>query len=575
MKVFTTILAFIFAAVLASVALAFASSGLNAFVSSLALLAGAAVAVVTWRSIADEEKPRLGGWDWAMLAIFALASLRAFIWLVYQREDEIRVLSPNNLGDMSLHFNYIRYLASGVPFWPENPILTGAPLTYPLGVDIFNSLLELSGVETIPGLVWMGLLGAGLAGYALWRWGGAFGMAAFLFNGGLTGFALLQSGVIDDFQRELVWKNIFLSMFVTQRGLLLALPAGLFLLTVWRERFFRSGRQIVPVWLQLLFYAAMPMFNVHAFLFLSVILLAIFVAAQRSRKELFVFVGMAFVPATTCVVLVTGWFSASSNVRWLPAWIMQGRGPMEWVWNFGLTIPLCLVLAGLLVRGKDPEARCFVWTSVLLFAGCCLFALAPWEWDNMKLMIWSWLVIAPYLWTKLLAPLHVAGRSALCFALFFSGAVSLVGGLDSRQGYTIAKRSELDAWQAAVADIPPTERFACVSNDNSYNHPLILLGRKVACGYPGHLWSHGLKYSDKLDLLKSALDGRKDWKDAAPVLDVQWLAIRNSDYGEVRPPGLLPSAGFGALYDLRPLTTPDSGSQAPQQLPPRSVDLSW
>ena len=78
------------------------------------------------------------------------------------------------------------------------------------------------------------------------------------------------------------------------------------------------------------------------------------------------------------------------------------------------------------------------------------------------------------------------------FALscFFREAVSLIGGLDTRHGYAIARRSELAAWQHAIASIPPDVRFASVPD---YNHPLILLGRKVACGYEGHLWSHGLE----------------------------------------------------------------------------------
>ena len=44
-------------------------------------------------------------------SIFALVSLRAFLWLVFVEGDTIKVLSPNNLGDLALHLTYIRYLA--------------------------------------------------------------------------------------------------------------------------------------------------------------------------------------------------------------------------------------------------------------------------------------------------------------------------------------------------------------------------------------------------------------------------------------------------------------------------------
>ena len=162
------------------------------------------------------------------------------------------------------------------------------------------------------------------------------------------------------------------------------------------------------------------------------------------------------------------------------------------------------MLAFALYSDRDIEARCFVWAASAVFAACCVFIFAPWEWDNMKLMLWSWLVIAPYLWKKMLAPLKLPARAAVCVVLFFSGGVSLIGGLDTRHGYAIAQRSELAAWQHAIASIPPDVRFASVSD---YNHPLILLGRKVACGYEGHLWSHGLDYHKKLELLDKSLNG--------------------------------------------------------------------
>ena len=279
MKCLSSALAFASTTVVTAIFLGFLFSGLNPSAAWSAIACGTLAAVAAWRTTNPSKRARLGFWDWLVLTVFALSSLRAFLWVIYSRGDEICVLSPNNLGDLSLHLNLIRYLANGVAFWPESSILSNAPLSYPLGADLLNSLLEICGVDTMRGLVWAGLAGAALTGYALWSWGGAFGVAAFLFNGGLAGFAVLRTLQIDDFQRELVWKNLFLSMFVTQRGLLFALPAGLLLLHAWRERYFRGANRVIPFWLQLLLYASMPLFNLHAFLFLSLVLLAIFIAS--------------------------------------------------------------------------------------------------------------------------------------------------------------------------------------------------------------------------------------------------------------------------------------------------------
>jgi hypothetical protein len=601
MKYLSSMLAFAATSVVTAILLGFLSSGLAVWKAWFAIACATLAALLAWRATRSQPRRHPGFWDWLMLSIFALASWRAFLWLVYPRGDEICVLSPNNLGDLSLHLNLIRYLAAGVPFWPESSILSDVPLSYPIGADLFNSLLEVCGVDTIRGLIWTGLAGAALTGYALWLWGGAFGVAAFLFNGGLAGFALLRTLQIDDFQREIVWKNLFLSMFITQRGLLFALPAGLLLLHVWRERYFRNTEHAIPFWLQLLLYASMPLFNVHAFLFLSLVLLAIFVTSffvgqcdhparsreikdvglakrsgalvrNRTAREVLILVASAIIPATAGVYLVTGFLSVDSGIRWFPGWIAgeAGWNIWVWIWNFGLALPLCMVLVVALFFDRDLEARCFVWTASAIFVTCCVFVFAPWEWDNMKLMLWSWLLIAPYLWRKMLAPLELPARAAVCLVLFFSGGLSLIGGLDARHGYAIAQRSELDGWRHAIADIPFEARFACVSD---YNHPLILLGRKVACGYEGHLWSHGLDYQRAIALLKDSLTGDVSWRFSAPILDVEWLALRKKDLPATKPPGDSPATeAYGALYDLRPLLRQDLSNPVNLQLRPRSVD---
>ncbi len=569
MKTLASILAFVAGSTLSATALAFAFGGVTAQVSVLALSVGLLTAAFAAKQTAPNAGRHLGFWDYAVLGAFGLASYRAFCWLIFYRGDEICILSPNNLGDISLHIHFIRYLASGVPFWPESSILTGVPLTYPIGADLFNALGEVLGMDTFRGLVATGFAGALLTAFALWRWGGAFAVAALLFNGGLVGFEIFKSWEFVDYQQTLVWKNIFLAMLVTQRGLLFALPAGLLLLTHWRDTYFRNKARLLPFWLELLLYAGMPLFNFHAFLFLSLILAVIFLFRPATRRATLGLVSLSFIPATLIVCLITGFFSAGGSVRLDPTWLVGDKSWLTWVWDFGFTIPLGVILSILLIRERDTEARCMVWTAAAIFAICCVVVFAPWPWDNMKLMVWSWLVIAPYLWTKLITRFELIPRVAVCIALFFSGAVSLIGGLDARQSYAIAKRSELAAWQAAIKDIPATARFACTPD---YNSPLLLLGRKVACGYDGHLWSHGLKYGEKYALLKDALAGKVTWEQAAPILKVDWLAISTINKS---PEVETDTKQVGLLFNLQDLPKPSSDSLGDQLPPPRRVDSIW
>ena len=122
--------------------------------------------------------------------------MRSFCWLLYIDGSELKIQSPNNLGDLSLHITMIKNFASGVRLWPDNPIYAFSKLRYPAGIDLFNALLCLVHVDLMRGLVWTGLLGSLATFYAFFRWGGTFGVAGFLFNGGIAGFQIFEDAEV-------------------------------------------------------------------------------------------------------------------------------------------------------------------------------------------------------------------------------------------------------------------------------------------------------------------------------------------------------------------------------------------
>jgi hypothetical protein len=515
-------------------------------------------------------------WETLAIVAFTLFALRAFLWLVFTDGDAVCVLSPNNLGDLALHLTYIRHLASGVPFWPENPIFAHGPLIYPIGVDLLNALLLLAGVDALRGLLWVGLAGAALTGAALWRWGRGFALIGFLANGGLMGFAFFFTGVLEDFQAQMAWKSLPLALLVTQRGLLFALPAGLLLLASWRSRFFGGDARHRLPWLgEWLLYTAMPVFHLHTFLFLSVLLAAWFVTHSRLRKSLAALVGAAFLPATALTLLVTGMLRGASVLGWKAGWMWDDDAWVQWCaahlpgspttlaallfWpmNFGV-LPIFVALLGSRARDRHSPAFAFVWPALLVFLVCCFVKFAPWEWDNTKLMLWSYLVVLPFGWSEVLARWPLWARVVSCFALFWSGFASLLGGLDATHtGYEIARRSELDGVAHAVRTIAPTARFAA---HPTYDHPLLLVGRKVALGYPGHLWSHGLPYREVEAQLDALMNGEPEWRDHARALGVRYLFFGSREtehYPDSTQPwkehaAQIATGPWGELYDLAP-----------------------
>jgi hypothetical protein len=538
MRFAAAVLVAAFAAVALGIALAFAGGGLVAWSAALALAGGALVGALAFRQMPPSPTGQpIHIAEWGMIGVFALASLRAFLWLLYRNDDELFILSPNNLGDIALHLDFIRYLASGVPFWPDSPILTGEPLKYPPGADFFNSLLLKSGLPVERGLVWTGLAGSALTAAALWRWGRGFALAAFLFGGGLAGFGWLYDAILtgnftpQDVQAKVEWKNLFLALFVTQRGFLMALPAGLFLLDHWRARYLRGERSLLPTWAALMLYATMPLYNVHTFLFLSAALVGMFAFARdaAARKASLLFAVAAFVPATICTALVTGGFAAGGGVHPLPGWMQpawehtwQSLRAIAWFWvdNFGLYLLLGIVLLPLALVRRSREQLALALPATAMFVLCAFVSFAVWPWDNTKILLWCWLAVAPGIWTEILRPLALFPRAFVCVVLFFTGALSLTAGLDGRHGYRLVDAGLVNETAGAVRGIAPNARFACAPE---YWHPLILLGRKVTLGYEGHLFSHGLDYKPKMAELETLMDGDPGWEESARALGIDYL----------------------------------------------------
>jgi hypothetical protein len=576
-----------------AVLLGMAAGGLGRWLALLAMLLGVAAAVLAFLWTDDTRTDATGAptarsagvWFWLVAFVFGFFAFRAFCWVVFADGNQVKVQSPNNLGDLALHFTYIRNFASGVPLWPENPIHPFSYTRYPAGADIFNSLLLLLGVDLTRGLIWTGLLASLAAFYALYRCGGVFTVAGFLFNGGLAGFQVVQTLQFLDYQgdKSIAWKSLPLSMLVTQRGILYALPVGLLLLWHWRAKFFpppadgadKSGhnsRGPLPFWLELSLYATMPLFHVHTFMALSFVAAFFFVIGPAgARRHLAMVVGAAFLPATFLVWTITDRFRARSMLAWNPGWV-QNDGDFAapfltfWLLNFGVFLPLILAFLAFCVwrvrQNKKPfsfrdyPALAFATPAALLFLFACLVKTAPWEWDNIKLIIWAYLIMLPFLWRDFIAHWPTPARVGICIALFTSGFVSLFGGLVSKEnGFGIAERSELDAVGHIVRRLPADARFATWP---TYNHPVLLHGRRVVLGYPGHLWTQGFDYAPIERQLTALMNGAATWRDDARALGVRylfWGKEEKNRYPQSKRPWEQESAivgrgAWGAIYDL-------------------------
>ncbi len=612
MRFAVAILTAVSAASLSAFALSLRAGSLSADRAGIGILLGLAVGVLAFFQTKRSAPRRVTAWEVLLWAIFALFAVRSFCWLLYFDKDLLKVGAPNNLGDICRHILYAKMFAAGEPLWPEHPLHAWAMLRYYPGADFFQGMLQTLGCDERRALTWCGLLGSTLTVVALRRWSGAFAVAGFLFAGGLAGFAIWSTGELKDYQMALAWKPLPTAIFLTQRGFLFALPAGLILLAHWRGNFFpgtvptpvggprvaaepspverawlraeepaalfaplpapRETAPFLALWMEVTLLLGLAWFQLYAFLFLVALLgfwAVVYLPRREIRRHIVVLLTLVLPIAGALMALMTD-FGGANSIHWSVGWMQKRRESSFgfWILNFGLSLPLAAWLWGRLVArrgaalldGRDcaDAAEAFVIPAGVAFVACGFIAFAPWEWDNTKLMIWSYLIVLPFAWELLLAPAPVVVRWIGCGLLFFSGAVSLAGGLRAgEKGFEIAKRSELDELGSALQSIPTSARFACAPE---YDHPLVLQGRRIAMGYDGHLYGYGLDY----DLLRREVEtlmlGRRGWSRAAArlgVTHVYWGPREKKRYAKSTRPWDTPNrvvaeGDWGRIIEITP-----------------------
>ncbi len=541
--------------------LAWAFGSLRPAIGVASLFAGVAVGALAARSVRglpDRDGEPVGPGsrllDGVALAAYGAVSVRQFGWLVYERGGSLLTLLPYNYGDLPLHWTYVNHLAGGASFWPVNPIFSGERLRYPFGVDLLTAILVQLGASVPAALVVVGLCGAALAALALRRWGGALAVAGFLFSGGLAGFKVLLTGEITDYQSAVDWKNLFLALFVPQRGFLVALPAGLVLLWSWRRRLLRFERAL-PAWVEGAIWGTLPLVHLHTFLFVSVVGAVWAYGAHRVRAALPA-LAWAVVPAVWSVFQVTDGFRAASLAGWNLGWTVGNRNPAVFlIVNFGFFLPLAVAALVVGIRIRRREELLVLGPALAVFAALFVVRLAPWEWDNTKVMLWCYVAALPPIGTLVLARVRPAWRTVLVVGLLFSGAVSVAGAWVER-----GPRLEIldEAEYASVCRALEGERTERVAVAPTFNHPVALCGRAIVAGYGGHLWSHGLNAAPVVARLERLMRGAPGWRDEARALGVShvyWGPREQRAYADSTQPWReaarpVASGAWGALYRL-------------------------
>lgn len=471
---------------------------------------------------------------------------------MFETKDGIFTGGSQNLGDLPFHLGAIFSFTEGNNFPPQNPSFANAKFTYPFIVDFIVACFVKLGakvedamfVQNITlGFSLVVLLEQFTVKLVKSKMAGKIAPLLLLFCGGF-GFALFFRDYWQDGRSiiEFIWHiekdytirnetlrfgNSMTVLFLTQRGFLLGLPIVLLVLTgLWK--LFSAEKEdnnsiINPLSLMILGLLAgmLPLIHAHSLFVLFIVCGFLFFFSLDKWKEWLIFggsVAIAAIPET--IWFLTGSASNLSKfIEWHFGW-HKGNDNffLFWFLNSGLFI-LLLIIGLVLLRKKDsnedelPTTNYKLLIFYLPFAFIFLlsntFKLAPWEWDNIKVLFYWFVVSVPfvawflaYLWQK---EIFYKSLAIGCFlVLTLSGCIDVWRVMSKQINYQVFSADSVKIAEEIKQKTPPNALFL---NAPTYNSAIVLSGRRSFMRYIGHLSSYGIIYEPRQKELDRIYEG--------------------------------------------------------------------
>jgi len=358
------------------------------------------------------------------------------------------------------------------------------------------------------------------------------------------------------------WGNALTTLFLTQRSLLLGMPLTLIVLQkLWelfatentekdredepqknteehgsRESTRHSALSTQHFFVGLL-AGTLPLIHVHSLAALFVVSAFLFFFRLDKWREWIAFaLGVSFIAIPELLWALTDSATRLTEfVDWHFGWDKRDADFFVfWAKNLGLFIPLIFVglyLISSLQKNKEKENHpqtnadergentqhsalgtrhlLFYLPFAVLFVVPNLLKLAPWEWDNIKVLIYWFVGSLPFValvlakfWEKNLILKFVA---AACFiVLTFSGTLDVWRVMTKQVNWNVFSKDSV----AIAAQIKQkTQPNALFLNAPTYNSAVVLSGRRSLMRYSGHLSSYGIDYGPREDDVEKIYEG--------------------------------------------------------------------
>jgi hypothetical protein len=376
------------------------------------------------------------------------------------------------------------------------------------------------------------------------------------------------------------WGNSLTTLLIPQRGILLGFPLALIAFTVWwtfvrdagtrgrgdaarsdedaksrkhdkkrarqsaaRPRVPASPRPRVAAMQRMAAAGAiaglLPLVHAHSFVVVMVVGagVALLTGGLKNWRAWAAFFAAGMVVAAPQMWWATHGTSvrASDFFGWHFGWD-HGEEHVLWFWfkNTGLLIPL--TVAALLWRERERgstqplvprQVALFYLPFTLCFVVPNLIKLAPWVWDNIK-VIYYWFLASVPLVALLLARLMRGNWPMRAGAVALLVTLTLAGALDV---WSVASRAaefrifDADGVRFAETVKETTRPRATVLHEPTFDTPIFLTGRRSVMGYPGHIGSHGIGWEGRWREVRRIYNGGADAERLLAKYGVEFVVV--------------------------------------------------
>lgn len=502
----------------------------------------------------EKKRQRLSTPYYAGLLVLFSSWGLFFAWLWPQmftrRGDGIWAGVARVWADWSAHLSYASVFAYRPPslWFDAHPLYALRKFTYPFVADAVSGLLIKAGVDIVPAFVWPSILMTMLLLWLLYTFyfsvlkkpAPAFLATTLFLAGGGLGFLywfkdlahyerwphpLLPpqeyTRVID---AKIEWLNVVNGQLMPQRAFLFAIPLTLIVL-IWLWRCDQQGWQKVKSWQLVLagvFSGLLPTVHVHSFMVLAIVGI-IYALLRRQYWRYWLWWGLSSaVVAFPVYRWLYGGEIGLSFFAWKPGWLaVNPPNPVNPVWfwivNWGVFLPLSWWAMWSRPRWRHP----FFVAALVIFIAANLVLFQPYDWDNSKMLAWSYLFWA----APVVSLLSDWWRQSLWWgkfflvvvyiSLIFSGLLDIYRNTHNDQlSYRMWSNEELELAKELQKITTPTDRILVTDANNHWVS--CLTGRQILLGYRGWMWTYGIDYTDVYqDMLTMFRGGRA----AAMLLD--------------------------------------------------------